>query len=130
MVKRDALDPDFAANLSRLGPVQTNSPQFVPAIPAAHRTLSARRDEMADLSAVPPKGYLTAPLLSRLFDELKGCKTDQARQQVYDRYSLKSADVETMRRWVNSPSVGEIKTYPLPGGEETEMKAVWVEGGK
>lgn len=129
VVRRDALDPDFAANLSRLGQVQIHDAgQFIPAQAAAQRTLNSRRDELLDATATPPPGHLTAVLLSQLFDEMKGVKTPGDRQRVYDKYAMSEADMAVVRRWVNSPSVGEVEVVNVEGEEVTEMKALWVDG--
>lgn len=126
---RDALDPDFAANLSRIGQVRIqDAGEFVPTQAAAQRTLNSRRNELQDSSSIPPPNHLSASVLRALLDEVKGVRSASALKEVYERYNMSPEKVDQLRRWVNTPSVGDVTTNMVDGQETTEMKAVWVDG--
>jgi len=129
VVMRDSIDPDFAANLSRLGQVTIhNAGTFVPTQSSAQRTLNSRRDELLDATAIPPPGHLTANVLNQLFDELKIVKSAAERSRLYSRYGMDEETMRVLSRWTNSPSVGDVETVNAEGEEVTEMKALWVDG--
>jgi hypothetical protein len=117
VVRRDALDPDFASNLSRLGQVTIqNAGKFHPVPSLAQKTLQARHDSSTTIeaststsidNALPP-GYLTASSVLSMLDSLKEGDADV--EEVYRRYRVDGEEgrkrVEGVRRWINSPSVG------------------------
>lgn len=126
---RDSIDPDFAANLSRLGQVSIhNAGKFIPTQSSAQRTLNSRRDELLDATALPPPGHLTSTTLNQLFDDLKTVRTDTERKRLYARYGMDEETMRVLRKWTNSPSVGDVETVNVEGEEVTEMKALWVDG--
>jgi hypothetical protein len=51
--------------------------------------------------------------------------------KVYRDYGVDPDSMATVRRWVNSPSVGENDEVRVEEGEEIrEMKALWVDGSQ
>ena len=129
VVRRDALDPHFAANLSRLGPVTINDAgEFRPTLSSAQKTLTARQANAESTNSdIPPPGFTNAHLLSQLLDELKSVRTQNDVNRLYNHYGLDKEQMDVVRRWVNSPSVGDVNVSYAEGGEVTEMKAIWVE---
>lgn len=50
---------------------------------------------------------------------------------MYREYGADAEAMSIVRRWVNSPSVGENDDITVVEGEEIrEMKAVWVDGAQ
>lgn len=129
MVRRDALDPDFAANLSRLGQVRiSDAGQFIPTQAAAQRTLNSRRNELEDSSAIPPAGHLSAAVLRTLLDDIKVARSAREVRTLCESYNMSETSLKELRRWVNTPSVGDVSTVTIDGDDQTEMKAIWVDG--
>ncbi|RSH94382.1 hypothetical protein EHS25_004185 [Saitozyma podzolica] len=127
-VKRDAMDPQFMANLSKLGQVSIHDAGKFMRTPApAQRTLNARRDEYTSTSAAPPPEHLTAPLLISLLDRLKTLPPGTEPSKVYGEYGMDANTMSEIRRWVNSPSVGEDEVRVEDGNRIVEMKAIWVD---
>ncbi|RXK38840.1 hypothetical protein M231_03896 [Tremella mesenterica] len=127
-VRQDALDPQFMANLSRLGPVSIHDVgHFVKSPPLAQRTLSARQSQ----SQLPPS-TLTAQSLTSLLDEIKTLPSDAGSlmkiERLYRQYGVDKQTMERLRRWVNSPSVGKEHKRVVEGEEIVELQAVWVDG--
>lgn len=123
-MRRDALDPDFAANLSRLGQVSIrDAGKFVPAAIANQRTLQSRRNETEDLTSNPPPGHLTSALLSQLFDEIKSVPESSDKSRLYQRYGMTEEKMRELREFVNSPSVGDVNVMAVvDGNERREMQ--------
>ncbi|GFZ42868.1 hypothetical protein JCM24511_00586 [Saitozyma sp. JCM 24511] len=155
-VMRDAMDPQFMANLSKLGQVSIHDAgKFMRTVygasllaanwqalawegltasdharnaqsacqPApAQRTLNARRDEYTSTSAAPPPEHLTAPLLISLLDRLKTLPPGTEPSKVYGEYGMDANTMSEIRRWVNSPSVGEDEVRVEDGNRIVEMK--------
>jgi hypothetical protein len=96
---------------------------LTPCQPApAQRTLNARRDEYTSTSAVPPPEHLTAPLLISLLDRLKTLPPGTDPSKVYGEYGMDANTMSEIRRWVNSPSVGEDEVRVEDGNRIVEMK--------
>lgn len=99
----------------------------------AQRTLSARSPLLSTPTQIPPKGHLTAPLLINLLDRLKtlpanGATTSKAVQDLYAQFNMSKDSMDVLRRYVNSPSVGEDVVRVEEGERIVEMRAVWVDG--
>jgi hypothetical protein len=88
----------------------------------AQRTLNARRDEYTSTSAAPPPEHLTAPLLISLLDRLKTLPPGTEPSKVYGEYGMDANTMSEIRRWVNSPSVGEDEVRVEDGNRIVEMK--------
>ncbi|WWD16771.1 hypothetical protein CI109_101203 [Kwoniella shandongensis] len=127
-ILKDAMDPQFMRNLSRLGPVEIHDAgKFVPA--QAQRTLSSRREEFTSPTALPPPNHLSVPLLISLLDRLKTLPPGTDPSSVYEEYGMQKREMDDLRKWVNSVSVSEEDDVRVENGEEIrEMKAVWVGG--
>jgi len=130
-IRRDAQDPDFLANLSKLGQVtvpKAGMPysQTAPGM----RTLLNRSAASFVPSSTPTGGLLSADQLSALFDRLKTAPADTDPSTIYKPFGLTDASMRDLRRWVNSPSVDKDRTKVEVNeqGEETvKMLAVWVD---
>ncbi|KAL1410209.1 hypothetical protein Q8F55_004214 [Vanrija albida] len=132
-ILKDAMDPQFMANLSRLGPVAVpQASRLVRTPPRAQRTLNARKDEYTRATVTPPPGTVTAAMLTTLLDELKVLPPGADPSRVYRQFGLTAEQLAPVRRWVNSPSVGDEEVLKVEDGgnmqvEQTlELKAVWV----
>jgi hypothetical protein len=77
---------------------------------------------------VPPPGHLTAGVLNQLLDDLKTVRTASEKKRLYDRYGMTEETMSVLRKWTNSPSVGDVEIVNVDGEEVTEMKALWVDG--
>ena len=123
-VRRDALDPGFASNLSRLGAVSIHDAgKFMRAPSQTQRTLNARRDEYTNSSTAPPPGNLSISALEELLDRIKSLPAAADRASAYEEYGIKPERMEEIRIWVNSPSVGgEVEVRIVDGREIREMQ--------
>ncbi|OCF58326.1 hypothetical protein L486_04357 [Kwoniella mangroviensis CBS 10435] len=130
-ITKDAMDPQFMNNLSRLGQVRIqDAGEFVPT--QAQRTLLSRSSHpeyttpLTPFSA-PPSNHLTVPLLVSLLDKLKSLSPTQDASAVYKEYGVEKSVMDDVRRFVNSVSVAEEDEVRVEEGEEVrEMKAIWV----
>lgn len=95
----------------------------------AQRTLNARQPDLTSPTQLPPAGHLTAPLLSSLLDKLKSLPPGGDPLPIYREYAMDPGTMERLRRWVNSPSVGQDVVRVEEGERIVEMHAVWVDGG-
>ncbi|WVR04073.1 hypothetical protein IAU60_001072 [Kwoniella sp. DSM 27419] len=128
-ITRDAMDPQFMQNLSRLGQVRIqDAGEFVPA--QAQKTLMSRVPEYtANAASAPPANHLTIPLLVSLLDRLKTLPAGMDSAALYKEYGVDKGVMDDVRKWVNSVSVAESDDVRVEDGEEIrEMKAVWVGG--
>lgn len=96
----------------------------------AQRTLNARRDEYTSTSAAAPPEHLTAPLLISLLDRLKTLPPGTEPSKVYGEYGMDANTMSEIRRWVNSPSVGEDEVRVEDGNRIVEMKVSPVNAGQ
>ncbi|KAG6866102.1 hypothetical protein C0991_008854 [Blastosporella zonata] len=147
-IERDARDPDFLANLSRLGPVRVDhhmqtiptvsgllaSFHTVPLKIAQSTAVTAREttqlfksrseSEHEASSTSPVHNRLHAASLTDLLDKRKSAKSIQDVERLAKQYGIDAAKLESLARFVSSPSVqsgSEIRTVEKEGGEESVM---------
>lgn len=66
-------------------------------------------------------------MLFQLLDSLKSVKGDlKAEEKIYKEYGMKNSDMNVIRKFVNSPSIGEEVSKVNEGEKEVELRAVWV----
>ena len=120
-MRRDGLDPGFAANLSKLGPVRIHDAGRFMRTPApAQRTLNARWDVY---NRDQPAGQLSISAVDALFDRIKSMPKGASRAEVYKEYGVDGRTMDEVRRWVNNPSVGgEVEVNMVDGEEVREMQ--------
>ncbi|KAL0947114.1 hypothetical protein HGRIS_013249 [Hohenbuehelia grisea] len=133
-IQKDSGDPDFLANLSRLGPVRVDHHmQSVHPVPDATRMLNSRKQFEQELDAsqgIPPRNRLPAYALSELLDARKSAISQAAINDLAVKYNIDPEKLELLGRTVNSPSVDPSTTVKSVDKEENEsvsMTAVWVE---
>jgi len=131
-IERDAKDPHFMANLSRIG--QVNVPNPAAAVQTANhmkhvlRTLQTSEEEAA--SPTPVQNRLHASSLSELLDERKSITSTLELAELAKRYGIDVEVLERVAQYVNSPSVGESgtnRTVDDQGEEKITMQATWVD---
>ncbi|KAJ9123962.1 hypothetical protein QFC22_000753 [Naganishia vaughanmartiniae] len=130
-IMRDGADPDFMANLSRLGQVAVPKQglSFEKQAPAL-RTMLSRSTDYTSTSSVPPPNCLTASMLSSLLDRIKTIPEGQSIAKLCKEYNISEAKLNDLTRWVNSPSVDKDRTQVVlseDGEESVKMMAVWVD---
>ncbi|KDR73417.1 hypothetical protein GALMADRAFT_607756 [Galerina marginata CBS 339.88] len=109
-IEKDGADPQFLSNLSRLGQVQVN-----------HNMQSIR----------PPaiQAFFTLAL-SDLLDRRKSAKSGKELRDLAQEFAIDMDKLESLTRFVNSPSVDSSTIRPAAGKTEEEgfiATAVWVE---
>jgi len=82
----------------------------------AQRTLTARKKEYTSPTATPPPGTTTMAAMTELLDTLKALPPGTDPESWYRQLGLKSEDMAAVRRWVNSPSVGDDETLHIKDG--------------
>ncbi|PCH35588.1 hypothetical protein WOLCODRAFT_139965 [Wolfiporia cocos MD-104 SS10] len=133
-IDRDSRDPQFMANLSRLGPVKVDHHMQTirPAADRAHQGFQSRlRSEEEARSSRPTRNRLMAASLSDLLQEYKMVSSAEELKNLADRYDI---DVETLRnvaRFVSSPNIDRETVVRVvdeeSGTEKITMKAAWVD---
>ncbi|CAK9783993.1 hypothetical protein CC85DRAFT_264802 [Cutaneotrichosporon oleaginosum] len=130
-ILRDGMDPQFLANLSRMGQVRV--PEASVQVPArAQRTLHARNPAYTTRTLTPPPGTMSAQTLSALLDAFKSLPPGRDAEALYKRAGMTKDQLAGVRRWVNSPSVADEATRVEEGASQVvqqivELKAVWVD---
>ncbi|KAH9919385.1 uncharacterized protein B0H18DRAFT_1122504 [Fomitopsis serialis] len=132
-IDRDARDPQFAAMLSKLGPVKVDHHMQTvrPAADQVQRVFQARqRSEEDARSLTPTRNRMLAGTLYELLEERKSVTTREELEKLAVRYEIDVDRLENVARFVNSPSVDEgsvRREVDKDGVEQTKMKASWVE---
>ncbi|RDB24240.1 hypothetical protein Hypma_008771 [Hypsizygus marmoreus] len=132
-IERDAQDPHFLANLSRLGPVRVDHHMKTVRTGESetNRLFKSRsQSESEALSTQPIHNRLHAATLSELLDKRKSAKTQAEVERLAERYGIDVAKLQSLSRFVNSPSVhgaSAVRTLEKDGEESIMVTAVWVE---
>jgi len=129
-ITRDAIDPQFMANLSRLGAVRVDHHmQTVRTADSINRGFRSRQQSEAEAASHPVRNHLLAPALSDLLDDRKRVTSIQELQSLATRYGVDVDKLERLARYVNSPSADEGTRRKVVEQEEelTTVKAIWVE---
>lgn len=84
--------------------------------------MNARKDEYTRPTVTPPPGTLTAAMLTSLLDELKVLPPGADPSRVYRQYGLTAEQLAPVRRWVNSPSVGEEEVLEVRDGGNMQVE--------
>ncbi|TFY61714.1 hypothetical protein EVJ58_g4339 [Rhodofomes roseus] len=133
-IERDAKDPQFMAMLSKLGPVKVDHHMQTvrPAQQGAdqvQRVFQARqRSEEDARSLTPTRNRMLAGTLYELLEERKSASTREELEKLASRYEIDVDKLESVARFVNSPSVDEgsvRKEVDRDGVEQVKMKVRW-----
>ncbi|KAF8160598.1 hypothetical protein BJ912DRAFT_316837 [Pholiota molesta] len=126
-IEKDAGDPDFLSNLSRLGPVQVDHHmQSIRPHDASLRV--SRQAEAAALE--PSRNRLYAFVLSDLLDRRKAVRSRQDLEKLAKEFNIDVDKLESLARFVNSPSIDKATIRPIAGKSEEDgfmAEAVWIE---
>ncbi|KZT72278.1 hypothetical protein DAEQUDRAFT_664501 [Daedalea quercina L-15889] len=126
-IERDARDPQFMAMLSKLGPVKVDHHMQTvrPAADQAQRVFQARqRSEEDARSLAPTRNKMLAGTLYALLEERKLVTTREELEKLASRYEIDVDKLESVARFVNSPSVDEgsvRKEVDKDGVEQVKM---------
>ncbi|GAA5822738.1 hypothetical protein JCM11251_004360 [Rhodosporidiobolus azoricus] len=134
-IKRDSADPTFAANLASLGQVKvpgkgqaafrTDNPMLN--ILASRQQAEETAEQFGYGSPDNIRNQISARTLSLLLDERKDVKTRQEYDDLCKEYGMDSAVVDSLAKYVNTPSISGID-LPVKDPNETPKKlAIWVE---
>ncbi|KAG6896733.1 hypothetical protein C0992_006450 [Termitomyces sp. T32_za158] len=138
-IEKDAHDPHFLANLSRLGPVRVDHMQTIPLSTPSTTTVaretsqlfkSRLESEHEASSTTPVHNRLHAVSLSYLFDERKSARSTQDIERLAKQYGIDASKLESLARYVSSPSVqsgSEKRTVEKDGEESLMIQAVWID---
>ncbi|ORY25258.1 hypothetical protein BCR39DRAFT_292189 [Naematelia encephala] len=135
-VLRDGMDPQFASNLSRLGQVAIHDAGLFMRTPsAAQRTLSARQQASSSSSSSSTSSstsqnqqqLLTTTLLISLLDNLKELPPGSDPTHLYKKFGVDQSLIGEVRKWVNSPSIGDEIVLVDEGEEQKFLPAIWVD---
>ncbi|KAF9466300.1 hypothetical protein BDZ94DRAFT_1213000 [Collybia nuda] len=133
-IERDAHDPQFMANLTKLGAVKVDHHMQSARMPVPsemHKLFKSRAQSEYEASApTPTRNRLHAVTLSDLLDERKSAKTRGDLQRLSDRHVIDFTKLESLSRYVSSPSVQggtAVRTVGPDGEESLLMTAIWAE---
>ncbi|KAF8168732.1 hypothetical protein BJ912DRAFT_1067583 [Pholiota molesta] len=138
-IEKDAGDPDFLSNLSRLGPVQVD--HHMQSIRPVWKALCYDGSEQHDASLrVSRQGGgrciraeqkpLYAFVLSDLLDRRKAVRSRQDLEKLAKEFNIDVDKLESLARFVNSPSIDKATIRPIAGKSEEDgfmAEAVWIE---
>ncbi|CCL99234.1 uncharacterized protein FIBRA_01249 [Fibroporia radiculosa] len=132
-IERDSRDPQFMANLSKLGAVKVDH-RMQTVRPVADGVQNAYRtrlqSEAEATSAKPTRNRLVAASITELLQERKSLTTQEELEKLAERYGIDVEALENLARFVNSPSVDKDsvrRTVNEDGIESLTMKATWVD---
>jgi len=129
-IERDAGDPDFLSNLSRLGQVQVDH-HMQSIRPESNNTTRLFESRARSAAATEPaKNQLYASVLTDLLDRRKGARSRDDLEKVAREFNIDVAKLETLARFVNSPSINSASIRPVAGKSEEDgfmATAVWME---
>ncbi|KAF8061530.1 hypothetical protein FPV67DRAFT_283858 [Lyophyllum atratum] len=131
-IEKDAQDPDFLANLTRLGPVRVDHHMQTirPATEVGQLFKSRTESELEAASPVPIRNRLHAATLSELLDKRKSAKSAQDVERLAEQYNIDVAKLEKLARFVNTPSIQSgtaVRIVEKDGEESLMTEAVWIE---
>ncbi|KAF9476596.1 hypothetical protein BDN70DRAFT_159988 [Pholiota conissans] len=127
-IEKDAGDPDFLSNLSRLGPVRVDHHMQSDSNNTTRLFESRAKSEQA--ASVPTKNQLYAFVLSDLLDRRKAVRSRQELEKLANEFNIDVAKLESLARFVNSPSIDKATIRPIAGKSEEDgfmVEAVWIE---
>ncbi|KAI1787898.1 hypothetical protein LXA43DRAFT_895456 [Ganoderma leucocontextum] len=136
-IQRDAHDPQFLANLNKLGPVrvdhhmQTIRPACASALAAAsaqHIHQTRLRSEEEARSPRPTRNRLVAESLLELLEERKYVATQKDLEVLVKKYGMDLEKLERLARHVNSVSVNQDTVKRWVGEEGHENVTMLVRG--
>jgi len=132
-IQRDSIDPDFIANLNRLGPVRIDHHHTRPTLPVSEITpafSSRRQSEEQQVDGINTKNRLPAYAITELLDARKSITSSAGLDSLTSRYNIDIETLERVARTVSSPSVDPstmVKKLDEDGEESFSVMAVWVE---
>ncbi|KAG6821176.1 hypothetical protein H0H93_005396 [Arthromyces matolae] len=129
---RDAHDPDFLANLNRLGPVRVNEhmPTMAASTAAAAKETSQLfqsrlESEHEAASTSPIHNRLHASALSYLLDQRKAARSPQDLENLAKKYGIDPLKLANLSRYVSSPSIqsgSEVRIIQKDGEENIAIQ--------
>ncbi|OCH95597.1 hypothetical protein OBBRIDRAFT_745346 [Obba rivulosa] len=135
-IERDSKDPQFLANLNRLGPVAVDHHMRTVRLAAdsASQTFQTRlQSEVEARSSRPTHNHLLPSSLTELLDERKAVTKRSELEDLANRYGIDVARLESLARFVNTPSIQQdsmIKTMGEDGVERVTVIAAWIDPAK
>ncbi|KAI0664982.1 hypothetical protein C8Q70DRAFT_1049168 [Cubamyces menziesii] len=131
-IERDSKDPDFLANLSKLGQVKVDHHMQTirPAASQAQQLFQTRlQSEEQARSARPPRNHLVASSLLELLEERKYATRPQELAEIAKKYDMDVEKLERLARHVNSVSVqaDSVRRWvDEEGVDRVTMLATWM----
>ncbi|KAF9500378.1 hypothetical protein BDN71DRAFT_1440406 [Pleurotus eryngii] len=129
-IEKDAFDPHFLSNLSRMGQVKVDHHmQAVRPANDATQIFERQRAEEEAFSSQHQTGRIDAYSLTDLLDARKSCTSPADIRQLAEKYRMDPSVVEELSRSVNSPSVdrNRVRTEIGKDGEEfVSVTAAWI----
>ncbi|KAI0943838.1 hypothetical protein AcV7_001819 [Taiwanofungus camphoratus] len=131
-IERDSRDPQFMANLNQLGPVKVNHHMQTirPAADRTQRIFQARQQSEAEArSSQSTHNRMLAASLHELLEERKSISSMEELNKLAKRYDIDITKLQSVARFVNSPSVAEgtvKRTVGDDGAERITWNAAWV----
>jgi len=131
-IEIDGKDPQLLSNLNRLGQVNIRSAAGTTSVANEVSEIYRARGiaEQQATSAKPVRNRLGAVSLSSLLDDRKFVTSQSDLAQLAARYTVDISVLESLARFVNTPSIGEgtvVRTVGDDGQEKITMQAVWTE---
>ncbi|EAU88136.2 hypothetical protein CC1G_03808 [Coprinopsis cinerea okayama7 len=137
-IEQDARDPDFLANLHKLGPVkvdhgpgsQISKQTMDPQASHINRLFQSRLASEEEASSLKPsKNRLFASSLHDLLNERKAAQTRQDLDKLARKYDVDVDKMERLARFLSTPSVDQalsVKNVDKNGEETLTFPALWV----
>jgi hypothetical protein len=131
-IDRDSRDPQLLSNLSRLGPVRVDhhmqSYRLDDQVNRMHQTRA--RSEIEATPSHAARNRILSATLSELLDERKQATSFKELERIANKYDMDIAKLESLARFVNTPTIGEGTTTRTKDTNEEQIitsTAVWAE---
>lgn len=128
-IEQDAGDPDFLANLGRLGPVRVNRSMGTtrPDPTTRHLFESRAKPEFEASSPHLAKNHLFSSALSELLNQRKSAHTQKDLEELSKEFGIELDKLERLARFVITPSVVGTAIHSVSeDGEGSMTTAVWI----
>ncbi|KAK7043637.1 hypothetical protein VNI00_008248 [Paramarasmius palmivorus] len=126
-IMNDAADPHFLSNLNRLGPVSINQPlqpvRSAAAVKSRQLLESRMRSDRQEIA--PAQNEISASTLSFLLNQRKSSKPEEL-ESLVNKYGISLSKLESIARYVNSPSIqssSAVRTVGQDGEEKVTVMA-------
>jgi len=131
-IEKDSRDPQFLSNLNRLGPVRVDHhmQSYRPDDHINRMYQTRAQSEAEATTSNATRNRILSSTLSDLLERRKNATSNKELEILANKNGMDLAKLESLSRFVNSPTIGEGTTVRVKDENEDELitsTAVWME---